>query len=88
MASDSRPHPAPNLEAVELFRFREQAQRYMRAVHGPDFIYRAPETFDNVLERWIWALAAGMPDFAEAQMVQIEVMAAAHQRAQSPTPSE
>jgi hypothetical protein len=38
---------------------REQATRYLLAVYGKNVWYRAPETFENVLERWIWAVSSG-----------------------------
>jgi hypothetical protein len=53
-AHNSQLSGRPALEAV-----RAQAQRYMRAVHGEQYAYRAPEAFPNVLERWIWAVASG-----------------------------
>ncbi len=51
---------------------RGHAQRYFRAVYGPDYIYRAPETFGNLLERWIWAIGAGQPEMAHACIADIE----------------
>jgi hypothetical protein len=51
---------------------RDHASRYLRAVYGPDYIYRAPETFGNLLERWIWAVAAGVPEIAHASIADIE----------------
>jgi len=57
--------------------FQHQAQRYMEARFGKDVWFRAPETFQNILERWIWCVAGGNVDFAEKQMATIEEMAAA-----------
>lgn len=47
--------------------------RYFVAVHGRSYIYRAPETFDNVLERWMLAVAADNQEVAEEHMRTIEV---------------
>lgn len=38
---------------------RSQARRYMEAAYGPNVWFTAPEAFDNILERWIWAVASG-----------------------------
>ena len=38
---------------------RVQARRYLEARYGDAVWFRAPETFENVLERWIWAVASG-----------------------------
>jgi hypothetical protein len=51
---------------------RQQASRYLTARFGEEYVYRAPETFTNVLERWIWALAAGSPEMAEECISRIE----------------
>ena len=51
---------------------QEQAARYLTAAYGPDVIYRAPETFSNLVERWIWSVASGLPDFGETCMTAIE----------------
>ena len=56
----------------EASMIRDHASRYLRAVYGPDYIYRAPETFGNLLERWIWAVAAGVPEMAHASIADIE----------------
>lgn len=57
-------------------RIAAHIHRYFVAVHGPDYVYRAPETFGNMLERWMLAVAAGEVDFAGELMGQIERMAA------------
>lgn len=57
----------PMLEQV-----RQQARRYMEARYGKDVWFRAPETFGNMLERWIWAVASGEMEFAGDCMTQIE----------------
>lgn len=36
---------------------REQARRYLEARYGESVWFKAPETFDNVLEQWIWSVA-------------------------------
>jgi hypothetical protein len=54
---------------------RAQARRYMEAVYGESVWFRAPETFGNVLERWIWAVGTGEPELAEEAMGRIETMA-------------
>ena len=64
-------HPEADLQLI-----REQAHRYMVACFGKDYVWRAPETFDNRLVRWIWALAMERLDFAEVQMSWIEAKAA------------
>lgn len=51
---------------------RKQAQRYLEARYGKDVWYRAPETFDNTLERWIWAVASDVPELAEKCIAAIE----------------
>jgi hypothetical protein len=45
--------------ADHLDKVREQARRYLEAQYGKDVWYAAPETFNNMLERWIWAVASG-----------------------------
>ena len=55
----------------EAVMIRDHATRYLRAVYGPDYIYRAPETF-GPLERWIWAVGAGQPEMAHACIEAIE----------------
>ena len=59
---------------------RDQACRYLAATYGPSVWWRAPETFDNVLERWILALANVRPKAAEEAMARIEEMAAGRGR--------
>ena len=54
---------------------KDQASRYMVARYGPNVGFRAPETFDNVLERWILAVSAGDKEFAEESISRIEKMA-------------
>lgn len=60
-------------------RVREQASRYLAAVYGKNVGFRAPETFDNVLERWIVAVAGGSEDtLGEECMQAIEAKMAEH----------
>jgi len=61
--------PGPELTAAEI---REQASRYLVARFGENYAYRAPETFGNVVERWIWALAAGSREMAGQCIAAIE----------------
>jgi hypothetical protein len=56
----------------EAAMIRDHANRFLRAVYGPDVVYRAPETFSNLLERWIWAVGAGVPEIAHASIADIE----------------
>jgi hypothetical protein len=51
---------------------RTHAHRYLVAVYGPDYVFRAPETFGNLVERWIWAVAAEVPEMAHASIADIE----------------
>jgi len=58
-----------------LAQFVDQADRYMKAVYGPDIYYQAPEVEPNILIRWIRSIAALDPEHAEEHMTQIESMA-------------
>ena len=53
---------------------RTQAQRYLEARYGRDvwFRFKAPETFGNMLERWIWSVASDAPELGEACIAAIE----------------
>lgn len=62
---------------LDLAAFRDQAHRYLVARFGDSYVFRAPETFDNVLERWIWAVAAGNVEYSEECIAKIEVLAVA-----------
>jgi hypothetical protein len=54
-------------------KIRGQAKRYLEARYGEDVWFRAPETFDNVVERWIWAVASSAEDtIGEECMTAIE----------------
>jgi hypothetical protein len=50
---------SPEEAASALDEIRDQARRYLEARYGKDVWFRAPETFDNAVERWVWAVASG-----------------------------
>lgn len=62
--------------AITIDQVRDHIGRYMTAVHGKDWVYRAPETFGNLVERWLLAVASGDVDFAGEQISEIERLAA------------
>jgi hypothetical protein len=64
------------------------ARRYMEAVYGDSVWFRAPETFNNVLERWMWGVACNVEDYAETQMAIIEQMVANMRNAEQKTQDE
>jgi hypothetical protein len=51
---------------------RDQARRYLEARYGENVWYRAPETFSNTVERWIWAIASDAPSMAAECIEAIE----------------
>lgn len=51
---------------------RQHIDRYFVAVHGKGYVYRAPETFQNVLECWMLAVGADQGEVAEECITQIE----------------
>lgn len=59
-------------EGQALEQVRKQARRYLEARYGKDVWFRAPETFGNLIERWIWAVASGAPVLGEEMITQIE----------------
>ena len=61
---------------AEITMIRDHANRYCQAIYGPDYVYRAPETFGNLVERWIWAVSAEVPEMAHACIADIERWAA------------
>ena len=73
MKPEIEPSEPPN---SVLARVRNQSVRYFRAVHGDAWVYKAPEQWQNMVERWMWALACGDLDDAEATIARIEQMAA------------
>lgn len=75
--------PLNNKEArLTLEAIRDHAKRYMEAVYGKSVWFSAPETFPNVLERWIWSVASDASDMAEKSIQRIEEMAKALQESQ------
>ena len=68
--ANGRPDISP-----DLLKVARQAGRYFTAVHGPDWIFKAPEQWANLVERWIWAVASGDVEFSEQVMGQLEAMA-------------
>lgn len=67
-------------EPLTLEAVRDQARRYMEAVYGKAIWFAAPETINNVLERWIWGVASNAPSWAEESITRIEEMAALHRQ--------
>jgi len=51
---------------------KDHARRYLESIYGKSVWFRAPETFGNVLERWIWAVASDLPVMAEECITGIE----------------
>lgn len=66
------PKAPQDSDKVRLDTIRAQACRYLVARYGKDYIYYAPETFNNTLERWIWAVGADAVELAEECMAAIE----------------
>jgi hypothetical protein len=60
--------------SVELITVQAQVHRYFTALYGEHYVYRAPETFNNALERWMLLVAAGDLTASASQMVEIEEM--------------
>lgn len=58
-----------NLIAVQA-----QVNQYFTALYGESYVYRAPETFTNALERWMLLVASGDIVAAGDQMAEIEMM--------------
>jgi hypothetical protein len=69
---DREPPEPPSEEAKQLAVTQAQARRYLQARYGASVWYAAPETFNNVLERWIWAVAGGDSDLADQCINEIE----------------
>jgi hypothetical protein len=59
----------------QMEQVKEHINRYFIAVYGPAYVYRAPETFNNVLEQWMLAVASRDIHYAEKRMARIEEMA-------------
>lgn len=51
---------------------QDHARRYLEARYGKDVWFRAPETFGNAVERWIWAVASDAPEVAGQAIAAIE----------------
>jgi hypothetical protein len=52
---------------------QEHVSRYLKARYGDDVVYRAPETFENAIERWmIYSTTHGAAGLAEQTMQLIE----------------
>jgi hypothetical protein len=51
---------------------QRQAFRYLNARFGPAWVYKAPETFENLVERWIWSVANGTAELGESCIAAIE----------------
>lgn len=66
------------MQVQEWGEVKTQIDRYFRAVHGESYGYRAPETFGNLLERWMLAVAGGNLGYASELMAEIETMAGDH----------
>jgi hypothetical protein len=57
----------------ELQKIREMISRYFKARYGDDYVFKAPETFDNALERWmLYVMSNEGFDMAEQEMAKIE----------------
>jgi len=64
-------------------KFQEHVVRYFRTVYGDDYVYRAPETFHNMLERWMLYAARPTSEsglMAEKQITEIEEQVEASRR--------
>jgi hypothetical protein len=61
---------------MSLALVQTQIHGYFTALYDENYVYRAPETFTNALERWMLLVAAS--DFVAAgnQMSEIETMIA------------
>ncbi len=56
-------------------KMQEHVNRYFKALYGDDYVYRAPETFPNMLERWMLYATRPTKDgelMAEQAMTKIE----------------
>jgi len=59
-------------ESLRFQQTQEQIRRYFVARYGAEWIYKAPETFPNALERWMIYSTARDNHMAEAEMANIE----------------
>ncbi len=69
---EPRTTPAPSPPPLESGWERDHARRYLEARYGTRIWFRAPETIENILERWIWAVSAGEQALAEECTTRIE----------------
>lgn len=58
----------------DLSTVQRQIDRYFTTLYGENYVYRAPETFANALERWMLLVASGNLNTAGIQMLEIEAM--------------
>lgn len=56
----------------DLSTVQHQIDRYFTTLYGENYVYRAPETFTNALERWMLYVASGNLNTAGIQMLEIE----------------
>lgn len=73
--TEESPEGAARRFASRLEAINHHIDRYFVAVHGKDYHYRAPETFDNVLERWMLHILRGDSELASEAINKIEEMA-------------
>jgi hypothetical protein len=59
-------------ESLAYQQFRNQAKIYLEARYTKDVWFRAPETFENLVERWIWTIASVLPEPGGEIMSEIE----------------
>lgn len=53
----------------------DQARQYLEAVYGENVWYKAPETFGNLVERWMYAVACGSQTLGAETMDFIKLLA-------------
>lgn len=56
----------------DIVEVRQQAQRYLEAMHGKAVWMRKPDSFDSPLERWVWAVATCNASIGENCITEIE----------------
>lgn len=81
-ADDLLREVAGDTKAIDEYPWQaQQARRYLEAMFGIENVwYRAPETFSNLLERWLWAVGTGNRDAGDHIMAQIEDAIAANRK--------
>ncbi len=70
----------PDEKSITIEDVQDHARRYMEAVYGKSVWFAAPETFQNVLERWIWGVASDSVYWTEESIARIEELAAEHRK--------